>query len=82
MANYYVYIIQSLKDKKYYIGFTSNIERRLQEHNCGRVRATKSRRPFRLKQLERFKTKREALEREKFYKTHKGYNYLKKKGLY
>ncbi len=82
MSFYYVYIIQSTKDKKYYIGYTNNLKRRIIEHNNGQARATKSRRPFKLVYFEDFLTQKEALHQEKFFKTHKGYNYLKQKGLY
>ena len=37
---HFVYIIQSLKDLKYYIGETSNMGRRLEEHNLGKVNST------------------------------------------
>ena len=37
---YYVYILRSLKDKKYYIGSTSNVEARLKFHNAGLQRST------------------------------------------
>jgi len=32
---YYVYVLQSLKDKKLYIGYTTNLKRRLKEHKYG-----------------------------------------------
>ncbi len=37
---YTVYIIQSEKDGSYYKGYTSNMERRLNEHNTERGRYT------------------------------------------
>jgi putative endonuclease len=45
---YYVYLLQSLKDNKYYIGYTKDIKERVQRHNNGEVKSTKSRRPLRL----------------------------------
>ncbi|MEW6409823.1 MAG: GIY-YIG nuclease family protein [Nitrospirota bacterium] len=36
---YYVYILLSEKDNKLYIGFTSDLKRRLKEHNDGKTRA-------------------------------------------
>jgi len=41
-----VYILQSEKNKRYYIGSTDNIKRRLKEHNIGKVMATKNLRPL------------------------------------
>ena len=76
-----VYILKSLKDNKRYIGFTEDIERRIQEHNNGLVKSTKNRRPFALIHSESFEVKQEALNKEKFYKTGKGREFLKKLNL-
>ncbi|MBZ0180937.1 MAG: GIY-YIG nuclease family protein, partial [Melioribacteraceae bacterium] len=38
---YFVYILTSLKDSKRYIGMTSDLNRRLKEHNSGKVKSTK-----------------------------------------
>ena len=43
-----VYVLESDRDGKLYIGVTGNIEQRLKYHNWGKVRSTKGRRPFRL----------------------------------
>jgi len=45
---YYVYVIQSRKDKQFYTGFTRDLQNRIQEHNTGRVPSTKERGPFEL----------------------------------
>ncbi|MFH0803709.1 MAG: GIY-YIG nuclease family protein [Candidatus Tagabacteria bacterium] len=37
-----VYILQSEKNKRYYIGSTNNITRRLEEHNSGKVSSTRN----------------------------------------
>jgi len=66
---YYVYVLLSLKDKKFYIGFSENIEKRLLEHNSGKVKSTKNRKPFRLLCYEAYLTKSEALAREKYLKS-------------
>ncbi len=47
-AIYYVYILQSEKNGKFYIGSTSNVERRLTEHNSGKTKSLKYLRPLRL----------------------------------
>ncbi len=39
---HYVYILRSLKDGKYYIDETSNVEARLNFHNSGQQRSTKT----------------------------------------
>ncbi|MBO1224341.1 MAG: GIY-YIG nuclease family protein [Candidatus Scalindua sediminis] len=45
---YYIYVLESKKDKKFYTGLTWNIEKRLQEHNSGISKTTKGRRPLKL----------------------------------
>lgn len=75
---FYVYIIQSSKDGKYYIGFTSDIEKRLVWHNSGRNRSTKCRLPFKLIYKETFHNKKDALKRERQIKAYKGGNAFKK----
>ncbi|NCT76724.1 MAG: GIY-YIG nuclease family protein [Chitinophagaceae bacterium] len=69
---YYVYVLQSLKDHRYYIGFTTDVEARLRFHNAGLQGSTRDRIPFRLVLYESFATKEEALKREKQIKSWKG----------
>ena len=69
---YYVYILKSLKDEKYYIGSTADIQARLAHHNAGKQRSTKNRIPFELVVYEVFHSKKEALIREKQIKSYKG----------
>ena len=61
---YYVYLLQSQRDKKYYIGQTDNIQKRLKEHNKGIVRSTKNRTPFKLIGYEKYKNRNEPRWRE------------------
>ena len=75
---YYVYILRSLKDSKYYIGYTGDIERRLQDHNRGKSKAIKYRGPFELIYKEEHKTRIEAIRREIEIKKYKGGNEFKK----
>ena len=69
---YYVYILRSLKDEKYYIGSTSNVENRLAFHNAGRQRSTRHRIPFVLVYSESCSDRHEAEKREKQIKSFKG----------
>lgn len=62
---HYVYFIKSGKDNSVYIGCTSSIEKRLKEHNQGKTRSTKSKRPYALIYSECYNSKTEALVREK-----------------
>ena len=66
-----------MKDHKKYIGLTNNIERRIAEHNSGKVESTKYRVPLELIYFEEFKNRTEAAERKKFFKTGKGREFLK-----
>ena len=68
---YYVYILQSLKDKKYYTGSTENLERRVEEHNSGATKSLKFRRPLVLIYKENFESRKKAVRREKQIKSYK-----------
>ena len=59
-----MYILQSLKDNRFYIGHTNNLSKRLERHNRRLVRSTKHRKPFRLVYKEDFETKQQAYKRE------------------
>lgn len=76
---HFVYVLKSEKDGDLYIGCTSDIAKRLQLHNAGAVRSTKSRRPFALLYTERYADTYEAFRMERFYKTAKGKRALAKK---
>ncbi len=72
------YIIQSEKTDKYYIGYTSNLEKRLHYHNSGKNKSTKASAPWKLISSESFGTKREAWLRERRIKSYKGGEAFKK----
>ena len=74
---YYVYVIQSAKDKNFYVGYTNNIKKRIEEHNSGHVESTKSRIPFKLIYWEGCMSQKDALKREKYLKTAWGKRYIK-----
>jgi putative endonuclease len=74
---YYVYVMQSKKDKQLYTGFTRDLQNRLQEHNEGRVSSTKERVPFELIYYEACLDEQDALAREKYLKSGMGKRYLK-----
>ncbi len=74
---YFVYILQSLKDKRTYTGYTDNFERRFKEHNLGRSKATKFRAPFKLLFKEEFENISGAKKRESWWKSSVGRKKLK-----
>ena len=71
-------ILWSMQDRRFYIGYTENVERRFGEHQNGEVTATKFRRPLRLIYFESYCEQKDALGREKFLKSGSGHRYLKK----
>lgn len=66
------YILKSIKNGRYYIGHTSNIEERVLRHNSGRSKFTKSGMPWKLVYTENYPTKAEAFRRETEIKSYKG----------
>ncbi|OGE84630.1 MAG: excinuclease ABC subunit C [Candidatus Doudnabacteria bacterium RIFCSPHIGHO2_02_FULL_46_11] len=74
---YYIYILQSKKDKQFYVGYTDDLKNRLKLHNAGRVESTKNRLPFELVYYEACKNQQDATHREKYLKTSWGKRYIK-----
>ena len=74
---YYTYVLYSLKDNKFYTGYTSDIEKRLLSHNNGEVVSTKNRRPLILIYFEACLDQEDALHREKYLKSTYGKRFIK-----
>lgn len=66
---YYTYILQSLKNKGLYIGFTSDLKTRIKKHNSGQNKSTKPFVPYKLIYYEAFLTKTDAKRREVYLKS-------------
>ena len=77
MKFYYTYVLRSLKDSNIYIGWTNNSKTRLIKHNSGKIRSTKSRKPFELVYYEACSDRHKAILREKQFKTGFGRKFLK-----
>lgn len=75
---YYVYVLQSLRDGKFYKGMTADLRKRVKEHNSGKNKSTKYRRPLKIVYYEAYLLKKDAKEREKYLKTSMGKRVLKK----
>lgn len=73
---YYVYILKSLKNGKYYIGCTENLKRRLKEHNSGKTKSNQYNRPFELVYREEYASLSEARKREYAIKAKKSRKYI------
>ena len=72
MVFWYVYVLRSMKDKQFYIGSTSDVQRRLQQHQRGENVSTEKRLPVELLYFEAHRSKEDAIRREKYFKTMKG----------
>jgi putative endonuclease len=66
-----VYILLSLKDNNFYVGCTTDLHRRLDEHFQGRNTSTAPRRPFILVHCEYYLAKADTERRENYLKTAK-----------
>ena len=73
---YFVYILFSKKDNEFYIGYTSDLQRRYKEHIQGQVPATRHRLPLHLLHYEVFIDQRDAKSREIFIKSGAGHKQL------
>ena len=77
----YVYILKSLTQQtppQYYIGITSNLKQRLQDHNQGRSKYTSQYRPWTFKNFFWFDDRAKAFEFERYLKTGSGRAFSKK----
>ena len=69
---YYVYVIRSKKTDESYIGYTTDLKRRLEEHNKGENFSTKFKTPFQLVYYEAHLARADARYREKNLKRFAG----------
>jgi len=64
--------LYSLIDLEFYIGYTENYQRKMQEHEQGRSKNTACRRPFVPLLCKYYFSKKDAMRREEYYKTTAG----------
>lgn len=74
---FYVYMLQSESDDGFYIGFSTDLRRRLKEHQAGKSFATSYRGPWKLIYYEAYLEEADALGREKYLKSGGGRRFLK-----
>ena len=78
MSTYcYIYVLRSLKDNMFYVGFTKKLKARLEAHNRGQVPSTKRRTPLELVYWEGCLSQADATDREKYLKSAWGKRYIK-----
>ena len=74
---FYVYVLHSTKDNGFYIGYSTDLKRRLSEHTRGASFATKSRGPWKLIYYEAYTERKDAEGREKFLKSGAGRRFVR-----
>ena len=75
---YYVYILKSKQDGSRYVGVTSDLKRRIQEHNNGSARYSSAKRPYSIIWYCAFHNKNKAYAFEQYLKSSSGYAFSKK----
>jgi len=78
MSMYYIYILQSLKNNSLYVGYSSNLKKRFDEHNAGKSSSTRPFRPYKLIFYEAFTNRIDAKKREEYLKSGWGRRSIKK----
>lgn len=74
---FYIYVLQSKKDGKFYTGYSANLKLRFEHHNKGLIASTKNRRPLKLIYYEACLNQQDATHREKYLKTHYGKMFIR-----
>ena len=73
----YVYVLQSKRSGKLYVGYTENLKRRIRDHVSGQTHSTYRMGQLELIYYEAFKNEQDARERERYLKTTQGKRTLK-----
>jgi putative endonuclease len=74
---FYVYVLRSIKDKQFYVGYTADLKERILSHQSGKVFSTALRRPLELIYYEGCRRQNDALRREKYLKSTYGKRYIR-----
>ncbi len=73
---FFVYILQSESYDRFYIGYAEKPDRRLAEHNSGKVKSTRNFRPWKKVYQEQLETELLAIRRERYLKSLKSKNFI------
>lgn len=77
---WYVYILRSLAAPEHeYVGFTSDLRRRLRDHNSGKSKHTAKYKPWNIVWYCAYRDKQKALDFERYLKSHSGRAFSKKR---
>jgi putative endonuclease len=74
---WYVYILLSIKNGKWYTGCTNDLRKRIESHNGGKNKSTVNGRPWKLIYYESGHNMLDARARERFLKSGQGKRYLR-----
>lgn len=75
---YYAYVLKSKVHNYYYKGHCKDLQKRLIQHNSGMTVSIRPYIPFEIVYFEEFETEIEAIKREKYFKTSRGREFLRK----
>jgi putative endonuclease len=75
----YVYILESLDSRHFYVGITDDMQARLAKHNAGEVPHTSKHGPWRLRTYLAFTDAKLAFAFEKYLKSGSGRAFAKKR---
>ena len=76
---YYAYMLKSLEHEYFYKGHCQDLQKRISQHNSGMTESIRPYIPFKLVYFEEFETEKDAINREKYFKSAAGRRFLKKK---
>lgn len=74
---YYVYLLESKRTRRFYVGSTRDLKRRLERHNLGQSASTRPYRPWKLIYFEACTDEHDARRRERYLKTSEGMRFMK-----
>ena len=72
-------MLKSLEHDYFYKGHCQDLQKRISQHNSGMTESIKPYIPFKLVYFEEFETEKDAIDREKYFKSAAGRRFLKKK---
>jgi putative endonuclease len=75
---YYVYILESLADSRWYYGYSEHLPQRVSDHNTNRSKYTRRKGPWRLIFVREFDDKTAALQFELYLKRTRNKEYIRK----
>ena len=78
---YYVYVLKSVDKDWHYVGYTSELQRRFNDHNHGKVESTKKYRPFKMVSYIAVERKAVTINLEKYLKSGSGLAWRNKRLL-